>query len=91
MFYLVMTVITRFIVPALPTPILSGNGIWVSRQSPQWLPDPPAQDGEERPGRAQLDWLISQLEDETKRETVVLAQAGPRLEESIRPDVRKSN
>jgi len=55
MFFLVMTVITRFIVPALPTPILSGNGIWVSRQSPQWLPDPPAQDGEERPGRAQLD------------------------------------
>ena len=42
-------------------------------------------------GRVQLDWLISQLEDETKRETVVLAQAGPRLEESIRPDVRKSN
>ena len=86
MFFLVMTVITRFIVPA---PILSRDGIWVSRQSPQWLPDPPAQVGEERPGRAQLDRLISQLEDETKRETVVLAQAG--LEESIRPDVRKSN
>ena len=40
MFFLVMTVISRFIVPALPTPILSGDGIWVSRQSPQWLPDP---------------------------------------------------
>ena len=89
-----MTAIIRFIVPALPTPKETRDQrdrIWVSRQSPQWLPDPPAQDGEERPGRAQLDWLISQLEDETKRETVVLAQAGPRLEESIRPDVRKSN
>ena len=52
---------------------------------------PQPQDGEERPGRAQLDRLISQLEDETKRETVVLAQAGPRLEESVGPDVRKSN
>ena len=52
---------------------------------------PQPQDGEERPARAQLDRLISQLEDETKRESVVLAQAGPRLEESIRPDVRKSN
>ena len=83
-----MTAITRFIVPALPTPILSGDGIWVSRQSPQWLPDPPAQDGEERPGRAQLDRLTSQLEDETKRETVVLAQVG--LAESSGPEVRKS-
>ena len=48
---------------------------------------PQPQDGEERPARAQLDWLISQLEDETKRETVVLAQAG--LEESSGPEVRK--
>ena len=55
------------------------------------FPTPQPQDGEERPGRAQLDRLISQLEDETKRESVVLAQAGPRLEESVGPDVRKSN
>ena len=37
------------------------------------FPTPQPQDGEERPGRAQLDRLISQLEDETKSETVVLA------------------
>ena len=55
------------------------------------FPDPPAQDGEERPEKAQLDRLISQIEEETKRESVVLAQAGPRLEESIGPEVRKSN
>ena len=82
---------SQVIVPALPTPILSRDGIRVSRGGLQWLPDPQPQDGEERPGRAQLDRLISQLEDKTKRETVVLAQAGPRLEESVGPDVRKSN
>ena len=54
------------------------------------FPTPQPQDGEERPGRAHLDWLISvsQLEDKTKSETVVLAQAG--LEESSGPEVRKS-
>ena len=41
---------SQVIVPALPTPILSRDGIWVSRQSPQWLPDPQPQDGEERQG-----------------------------------------
>ena len=51
------------------------------------FPTPQPQDGEERPARAQLDRLISQLEDETKSEIVVLAQAG--LEESSGPEVRK--
>ena len=81
--------VTRFIVPALPTPTLSRDGVWVSRRGLQWLPDPQAE--EERPGRAQMARLITQLEEETRRETVMLAQAGPRLEESIGPEVRKSN
>ena len=46
-----------------------------------------SQGEEERPGRAERERLICQLKDKT----VVLAQARPRLEESIRPKVRKSN
>ena len=52
-----------------------------------------SQGDEARPGRAERDSLIRQLqlEVETRRESVALAQAGPRLEESIGPEVRKSN
>ena len=50
-----------------------------------------SQGEEQRPGREERERMIQRLEDQTKTQTVALAQAGPSLEESIGPEVRKSN